>query len=97
MNRCEDCRKLIPNEYYHGSSCRCCTIIKTIPELCCSICNQTKPSYEFERPKLIRCRDCVNIKARTKVNCQYCGKSKSYSNLSKHVNSVHIIGSTLFK
>ena len=53
----------------------------------CETCRETIDITKFERPYLLRCKSCINLRLNTKIKCKQCPKFISLSNMNKHTVS----------
>jgi hypothetical protein len=67
--------------------CRCCHEISLGGEKQCGTCGEMKDITLFSRPYLIRCRKCVNARARVKRHCNICNCDVSVSSWSGHLKT----------
>ena len=80
--------------------CMCCSQILKGGTKKCETCRETIDINKFERPYLLKCKQCVNRRLNTKIMCQQCAKLIPVSSMSKHISShlpkyykMHIIDS----
>lgn len=87
LNCCSRClRTGIKNVYFieDVSVCKCCSEILKGGVKKCRSCEQYIDIDKFERPYLLRCKNCTNERLSKKVTCEQCEKLVSLSNLHHH-------------
>lgn len=89
LKSCSRCLKVgVPPEYYNIEKdlCLCCEEILIGGTKICTRCKREKDINTFERPYLIKCKECAANRARRRILC-VCGDYTTLASKSKHIKS----------
>ena len=89
MEPCKECHKQIPSCYFlkELSLCMCCLEVLRGGMKKCETCRETVNITKFERPYLLRCKSCINLRLYKKIKCKQCPTFILLSNMNKHTLS----------